>query len=145
MARQRADRGVIPRRFSTVQNERLSFRLKAVRRVAGRVAQVSSGARLASASGMRSSDSKAWISGSATPKGRPAPKAGDVLVSERTARADVYDISVVPAQAHMMVQRYDEAIETVRQLARQRNVDGWCTVDQTHYAQIARYRTSSGG
>jgi hypothetical protein len=45
----------------------------------------------------------------------------------------------------MMVQRYDEAIETVRALARERNVDGWCTVDQTHYAQIARYRTSSRG
>ena len=93
---------------------------------------------------MRSSDSKAWVSGSAAGGRRPAPKAGDVLVSERTARADVYDISVVPAEAHMMVRRYDEAIETVRTLARQRNVDGWCTVDQTHYARIARYRTSSG-
>jgi hypothetical protein len=94
---------------------------------------------------MRSSDSKAWIGGSAMPNRRPAPTAGDVLVSERTARADVYDISVVPAPAHMMVQRYDEAIEAVRELARERNVDGWCTVDQTHYAQIARYRTSSRG
>jgi hypothetical protein len=76
---------------------------------------------------------------------RMAPQPGDVLVSERTARADVYEISLVPAHAHMIVQRYDDAIETVRELARQRNVDGWCTVDQTHYAQVARYRATSGG
>jgi hypothetical protein len=69
-----------------------------------------------------------------------APKPGDLLVSEPTARADVYAISVVPAAAHKVVRRYQEAIEKVRELARQRGVDGWYTVDQTHYARVARYR-----
>jgi hypothetical protein len=43
----------------------------------------------------------------------------------------------------MTVRRYEEAIETVRALARERKVDAWCTVDQTHYAQVATYRTTS--
>jgi hypothetical protein len=73
--------------------------------------------------------------------GQSMPKPGDVLASEPTARADVYAISVVPAAAHMVMRRYPEAIEKVRELARQRGVDGWYTVDQTHYAQIASYRT----
>jgi len=94
---------------------------------------------------MHSSEKRKTSRGSASSHDLPpAPKSGDVLVSERSARADVYDISLVPANAHMMVERYDEAVQTVRELARQRNVDGWCTVDQTHYARIARYRTSSG-
>jgi hypothetical protein len=83
-------------------------------------------------------------SGVAPHNHRPTPKPGDVLVSERMSRADIYDISLVPADAHMIVRRYDEAIKTVQELARQRKVDGWCTVDQTHYTQIARYRTDSG-
>jgi hypothetical protein len=68
-----------------------------------------------------------------------------VLASEASARADVYAISVVPAAAHMVLQRYPEAIEKVRELARQQGVDGWYTVDQTHYAQVVRYRSSSDG
>jgi hypothetical protein len=74
---------------------------------------------------------------------RSAPRIGDVVVSERTARADVYAISVVPAEAHVVAGRYAEAIETVRELARQRGVDGWYTGDQTHYVRVARYRASS--
>jgi hypothetical protein len=74
---------------------------------------------------------------------RSAPRSGDVLASERTARADVYQISVVPAPAHMVAGRYSEAIEKVRQLARQLGVNGWYTGDQTHYAQVAGYRTPS--
>jgi hypothetical protein len=92
---------------------------------------------------MHTHERKALRSAGAAQKQRPAP--GDVLVSERTARADVYAISLVPADAHMMVRRYDEAIRTVQELARQHQVDGWCTVDQTHFARIARYRTGSGG
>jgi hypothetical protein len=93
---------------------------------------------------MRSQQRQPSRSGSATSNQRPAPKPGDVLVSERTARADVYAISLVPADAHPIVGRYDAAIRTVRELARQREVDGWCTVDQTHHARIATYRTTSG-
>jgi hypothetical protein len=74
------------------------------------------------------------------PNRPPAPRPGDVLASERTARADVYEISVVPASAQLVVRRYPEAITTVRELSRQRGVDGWYTADQTHYAPVARYR-----
>jgi hypothetical protein len=74
---------------------------------------------------------------------RSAPRSGDVLASERTARADVYQISVVPAPAHMVARRYPEAIEKVRELARQLGVNGWYTGDQTHYAQVAKYRKPS--
>ena len=72
---------------------------------------------------------------------RPVP--GDVLVSEPTARADVYAISVVPGPAQIVVGRYPDAIEKVRDLARERRVDGWYTGDHTHYAQVARYRSRS--
>jgi hypothetical protein len=54
----------------------------------------------------------------------------------------MYEISVVPADAHLVVPRYPEAIETVRELARQLAVDGWYTADQTHYAQVAAHRTA---
>jgi len=75
--------------------------------------------------------------------GRSAPKSGDVLASERTARADVYDISVVPAPSHAVAGRYPDAIEKVRELARQLGVNGWYTGDQTHYALVAKYRQPS--
>jgi hypothetical protein len=80
---------------------------------------------------------------SSIPSRRSGPVAGDVLASERTARADVYAISVVPGPAQIFARRYPEAIERVRELARQRGVDGWFTGDQTHYASIARYRADS--
>jgi hypothetical protein len=69
------------------------------------------------------------------------PVAGDVLASERSARADVYAICIVPAAHRAEVSRYPEAIRTVRELARQLEVDGWFTCDQTHYARIASYRS----
>jgi len=74
---------------------------------------------------------------------RSMPAPGDVLVSEPTARADVYAISVVPGPAQIVAGRYPDAIEAVRNLARERAVDGWYTGDQTHYAQVARYRSES--
>jgi hypothetical protein len=73
---------------------------------------------------------------------RPGPVAGDVLTSERSARADVYEISIVPADSRAVVSRYSEAIETVRALAQELRVDGWFTSDQTHYARVASYRSS---
>ena len=72
-----------------------------------------------------------------------APRSGDVLASERTARADVYEISVVPAPSHMVARRYPEAMEKVRELARELGVNGWFTGDQTHYAQVAKFRKPS--
>lgn len=68
------------------------------------------------------------------------PKEGDLLVSKRTARADVYAISVVPAAAHLTTGRHYEAIRTVGELARRRAVDGWYTCDHTHFVPIARFR-----
>jgi hypothetical protein len=72
-----------------------------------------------------------------------SPRSGDVVASERSARADVYDISVVPAPAYMVAGRYPEAIDKVRELARQLGVNGWYTADQTHYARVAKYRKPS--
>lgn len=71
---------------------------------------------------------------------RTTPAAGDVLASRRSARADVYAISIVPAERRTVAPRYSDAIRTVRELARQLRVDGWFTGDQTHYARIASYR-----
>jgi hypothetical protein len=72
--------------------------------------------------------------------GRPTPRAGDVLASGRTARADIHTISIVPADARTIVARYSEAIEKVRELARELRVDGWYTSDHTHYVRVATYR-----
>jgi hypothetical protein len=71
---------------------------------------------------------------------RAIPTAGDVLASRPTARADTYDISIVPAAAHVTARRYPEAMEKVRALARASGVDGWFTSDHTHYTQVATYR-----
>ena len=71
---------------------------------------------------------------------RQYPQTGDVLVSRPTARADIYEISVVPTKADLVATRYDDAMERVRELARVRAVDGWYTCDHTHYARIARHR-----
>jgi hypothetical protein len=68
------------------------------------------------------------------------PRAGDVLASRPTARADLYAISIVPADAHVTATRYAEAIETVRALAHGRHVDGWFTCNHTHYARVAAHR-----
>jgi hypothetical protein len=69
-----------------------------------------------------------------------APRTGDVLASGRTARADVHEISVVPAEPETVVARYSDAIEKVRELALRLGVDGWYTSDSTHYVRVATYR-----
>jgi hypothetical protein len=71
---------------------------------------------------------------------RLAPQAGDILASERTARADVFAISILPTDSDITVTRYSAAIERVQELARARRVDGWYTCDHTHYARVASYR-----
>jgi hypothetical protein len=69
------------------------------------------------------------------------PTPGDVLASRPTARADWYDISIVPAASHVTARRYSEAIEKVRELARASRVDGWLTVNHTHFTRVAAYRS----
>ena len=75
---------------------------------------------------------------------RSVPQAGDVLASARTARADVYTISIVPAAAHLSATRHADALEKARELARGLDVDGWFTCNHTHYARIASFRERSG-
>ena len=72
---------------------------------------------------------------------RSIPQAGDILASERSARADVFAISVIPGDSDVTVARYSAAIERVQELARTRRVDGWFTSDHTHYACVASYRS----
>jgi len=86
---------------------------------------------------LESGDSEA---ASPVPSPYSGPSAGDVLVSERSARADVFAISLVPAEDHLIVPRYSDAIERLHELARRLRVDGWFTSDQTHYARVASYR-----
>jgi hypothetical protein len=74
---------------------------------------------------------------------RSVPQAGDVLASARTARADVYTISILPAAAHLTATRHAEALEKVRELARGLDVDGWFTCNHTHYARVASFREHS--
>ena len=68
------------------------------------------------------------------------PETGDLLVSKRTARSDVYMITVVPGEVHAKATRYEEAIEAARELARHMLVDAWYTEDHTHVRRIARHR-----
>ena len=71
---------------------------------------------------------------------RTGPQAGDILAAERSARADMFSISTIPADSDIVVTRYSEAIKRVQELARRRRVDGWYTCDHTHYACVASYR-----
>ena len=71
---------------------------------------------------------------------RFGPQAGDVLASRPTARADLYTISILPAGSHLTATRHSEALDKVRVLARELNVDGWYTCNHTHYARVASFR-----
>jgi hypothetical protein len=73
-------------------------------------------------------------------RGARAPRTGDVLASGRSARADIHEISVVPAAPETVVARYSDAIEKVRELALRLGVDGWYTSDSRHYVRVATYR-----
>jgi hypothetical protein len=84
----------------------------------------------------RASQQRQWPS-----QFRAIPTIGDVLASRPTARADTYDISIVPAAAHVTARRYPEAMEKVRELACASGVDGWFTSDHTHYTRVATHRS----
>ena len=77
---------------------------------------------------------------SLTPALRPVPQAGDVLASKRSARADVFLICIVSGADDRRVKRYQEAIDRVRELAGELQVDGWFTCNHTHYARLAHFR-----
>jgi nucleotide-binding universal stress UspA family protein len=72
---------------------------------------------------------------------RSKPQAGDVLVSRRRARADVYAISVIDGSEQSVARRYDHAIGRGSSLARDHAVDAWYTADHTHFVPVARHRT----
>jgi hypothetical protein len=72
---------------------------------------------------------------------RSVPRDGDVLAAKRTARADVYTISIVPEAGDTRARRHSEAIDKVQQLAEQLGVDGWFTCNHTHFARVATHRT----
>ena len=69
------------------------------------------------------------------------PRAGDVLVSRRRARADVYAISVIDGAEQSVARRYDHAIMRGSTLARDYAVDAWYTSDHTHFVPVARHRS----
>lgn len=69
------------------------------------------------------------------------PRAGDVLVSRRRARADVYAISVIDGSDQSVAARYEHAIIRGSALAREYAVDAWFTSDHTHFVRVARHRS----
>jgi hypothetical protein len=74
------------------------------------------------------------------PAGQPRLAAGDVLVSRRTARADVYETSVVPAAPRITDTSYENGMHSGRELARTLVVDAWFTCDHIHVVRIAHHR-----
>jgi hypothetical protein len=74
------------------------------------------------------------------PAGGARPKSGDVLVSKPTARADLYETSVIPAAAHITNVSYEDGENSGRQLARELAVDAWFTCDHTHVVRVAHHR-----
>jgi hypothetical protein len=76
---------------------------------------------------------------------RSVPRDGDVLVSKRTARADLYTISIVPGVGNTRARHHSEAIERVQELSAQLGVDGWFTCNHTHFARVAMHRAEREG
>ena len=70
---------------------------------------------------------------------------GDVLVSRPTARADVYEISVVPDVGRVSYADYEIGMEAGRRLAQTLAVDAWYTCDHTHMHSLGRYRIVAKG
>ena len=70
------------------------------------------------------------------------PRPGDVLVSQKRARADRYSIGVVDHSEEGVAARFDEAMHTATQLAGERKVDGWYTCDHTHFLLVAHHRSA---
>jgi len=62
--------------------------------------------------------------------------AGDVLVSRWSARADLYEISMVPALACMKCTRYEEGIDAGPARASIGGVGAWFTCNHTHFLHL---------
>jgi hypothetical protein len=71
------------------------------------------------------------------------PRAGDVLVSNRTATLE-HDVSIVPAAPDLVCPNHDSAVGLAREMAKDRGVDAWLTEDHTHFLQIAAHRQQRG-
>ena len=69
------------------------------------------------------------------------PRPGDVLISQSSARADHYLIGIVDDAQRRVARRFDEAVFIAERLARQQKVDGWYTVDHTHFMLVADHRS----
>lgn len=72
---------------------------------------------------------------------RRVPHEGDILASRPRARADSFAISVTPAAAHAVATRYDGAVASSRERARQHGVDAWFMCDHIHLLRIAHHRS----
>lgn len=67
------------------------------------------------------------------------PRDGDVLVSNPTATLE-HQISIVPAQPHIVCATHNVAVAKARELARTQHVDAWLTDNHTHYLLLASWR-----
>jgi hypothetical protein len=73
-----------------------------------------------------------------------SPRPGDVLVSKPTARVE-HEISIVPAQPHIVCPTHDAAVARARELAEALQVDAWLTEDHTHFMVITSCRATTPG
>src|SRR5688572_28405546 len=71
------------------------------------------------------------------------PRHGDILVSQKSARADRYSIGVVDDAEQEVAPGFDEAMRIATQLAGERKVDGWYTCDHTHFLLVAHHRSAN--
>ena len=69
------------------------------------------------------------------------PRPGDVIASRRSARNDIYAISVIPGAPRAMAGAYDQALDVVHRLAELHAVDGWYTCNHIHFLRIAHHRS----
>jgi hypothetical protein len=67
------------------------------------------------------------------------PREGDVLVSNPTATLE-HEISIVPAQPHIVCATHDIAVAKACELAKAKHVDAWLTENHTHYLLLASCR-----
>ena len=72
----------------------------------------------------------------------PLPADGDILVTKPTAVVE-HEIAIVPASPHVVCATRDEAIAWAHRNARERGVDAWLCEDQTHFLQIASFRSAT--
>jgi hypothetical protein len=67
------------------------------------------------------------------------PRDGDVLVSNPTATLE-HEISIVPAQPHIVCATHAVAVAKACELARTQRVNAWLTENHTHYLLLESCR-----